>query len=164
MAVKDGIGWRGIVTVERRDAATGALIERKEYHNLVTSYALAYIAQVITGGVQASSSGALALPAKMELGTGSGTPQVSDTALWTPSVATLQALSVSQQYLNTIAQFGATWVTGSAAQGSASVPNTWTEAGLFDANGNMWAHAPINVSVYASEYLTVQWNINFIPS
>lgn len=148
---KSKIGWNGevICTVRNRN---GVFLRQKRYHNIPTNYALSYIASIVSGAV---TSG-IVVPSQIELGTGSGTPDPNDTALWVPSAGTLQTCSIVQQYLNTYAQFTSGWQPTDPIQG------TWTEAGLFDVNGNMWAHTVINQLVNSGEMLTVQWSVGFM--
>jgi hypothetical protein len=59
--------------------------------------------------------------------------------------------------MNTYVQYSATWQTTDPVQG------TWTEVGLLDANGNLWAHAMLgSFTVNVGEIATVQWLVDFI--
>jgi hypothetical protein len=123
-------------------------------HNKVTNYALGYIPQILTN----TAPFPLQLPSQMELGTGSGTPARTDTDLWSPAAATLKPLSAMQVYLQYYMQYICTWQTSDPIQG------TWTELGLKDAGGNLWAHAASTITINTGEMLVGQWQIQMVPS
>jgi hypothetical protein len=140
------------------DAVRNGLVQWKREHiqkNKVTNYARSYIVQAMTSG-----DGAVGFywPSEMELGTGTGTPAASDTALINPVVGTMKQCSNIQQYLTYYAQYIATW------QSTDPITGTWTEIGLFDANGNLWAHVVFTNSlvINSGEMLIAQWAIQLL--
>jgi hypothetical protein len=160
MALKDKSKWQGTVTLIRQK--DGKIIEQVTYHNIATNYALGCMAQLLTGSV-AGTNGAFTLPSYIELGTGVPTPPATDTAstdadLFAPtSPRTTENLSIIQTWLNTVAQYSSTWQSG------LDPTISWTEAGLKDSNGNLWAHVVINPTIVnLGELLTVQWQIQFV--
>lgn len=131
-------------------------VKRKiESKNTVTNFARQQIVAILTNSVSS-----IIPPSKMELGTGSGTPSASDTALWSGSSGTLKACSSIQAYLTYYAQFICTWLSTDPIVG------TWDECGLFDANNNLWAHSAITmgVSIAQGDALACQWTIQIISS
>lgn len=124
--------------------------------NKVTDYARTYIVQMILNQV----SYPLIVPSKMELGTGTSTqgPQGSDTDLWSPVAGTLKGVTTSQQYLTFYAQYICSWQT------SDPIVGTWTEIGLKDANGNLWAHSQLTsaLPVNVGEMLVGQWQVQIV--
>jgi hypothetical protein len=169
MIEKEGIGWKGELSLGVVDEIIikevglenflkgikdGKFKWKREckQHNKVTTYALNYIAQMLTTTVYTPS----VLPHQIELGTGTTTPQASDTTLTTPVPATMQACSTIQVYNNIYAQYISVW------QSTAPIVNTWTEAGLFDINNNLWAHTVFNLVVNSGEMLISQWQIQIV--
>lgn len=153
--VKDKAGWQGSVTFTKYK--DGKIIEQATEHNIVTNYALNYMAQILTNSVAVTNE-ALVLPSYVELGIGTGTTSINDTDLFTPTTPrTIQNFSIMQVWLNTVAQYSSTWQSG------LSTSVTWSEAGLKDVNGNLWAHVVINpIVVNSGEILTVQWQVQFV--
>lgn len=123
--------------------------------NTVTNFARQQIVSILTNSVSS-----IIPPSKMELGTGSGTPSASDTALWSPSAPTMKQCSSIQAYLTYYAQFITTWLSTDSIQGS------WSEVGLFDSNNNLWAHSaiPLGVSISTGDAMACQWSIQIISS
>lgn len=122
--------------------------------NKVTNYARQYLATVLAQSV----TGALILPNQTQLGTGTGTPAATDTDLWNPVAGTLKPCSGIQVYLTYYAQFVTAWQTSDPIQGS------WSEIGLKDVAGNLWAHAAItsNLTVNDGELLVSQWQVQIL--
>lgn len=121
-------------------------------HNTVTNYARQSLVEVMTG----TAPNPLPLPSQMELGTGSGTPAATDTDLWAPAAATMKPLSQTNVYLSYFAQYICTWQTSDPIQG------TWSEIGLKDSSGNLWAHAAVNITINPGEMLVGQWQIQIV--
>lgn len=93
-------------------------------------------------------------PTQIGAGTGAGTPSPSDTALWAPIAGTQRVcddIMVTQGYY---AQYNITY----GANGTDPL-GPYTEVGLFDANGNLWAHAAINEYLSTGQTLTIQWMV-----
>lgn len=100
---------------------------------IVTNYARSTIANWLTG-VKTTTSGVP--PTKMQLGSGTGTLALADTALWTPTTGTLVQCPMIYASAQYNAQFSATYT-------SADPAGNYTEAGLFDSGGNLWFHAKL---------------------
>jgi hypothetical protein len=150
----DSIRWKGTVTLSRQNADTGEVLETRKVHNTVTNYALGAIANLLALN---AINQVFYAPDYIELGTGSGTAAVTDKDLITPAASTWKQCSYVTPYLSTYAQYSATWQTSDNPAG------TWTEAGLFDINKNLWAHVMLgNFTVNNGEILTVQWQIQIM--
>lgn len=143
------LGFIGIIRAQKRDAVTGEIISDNTYFNTDTYFARSTIAGWLAGTKTTSSAPP---PTQIGAGNGIGTPSPSDTALWSPIAGTQRlcdAISTAQGYY---AQYNITYQT--------TDPNgAYTEVGLFDANGNMWAHAAINEIKSSGQTLTIQWMI-----
>ena len=141
----------GIVHITKRDAS-GVILEETS-HNTETNYALSAIAQWLAG---IPNWGAIIPPSQIGAGNGSGTVSASDTSLWSPIAGTQRLCDSIEYTLGYYAQFSVTYGT--------SDPNgTYSELGLFDANGNMWAHVSINQYKDVGQTLTAQWMIYMQP-
>lgn len=123
--------------------------------NTVTNFARQQIVSILTNSVSS-----IIPPNQMQLGTGSGTPTASDTNLWSPSAGTLKPCTSIQAYLTYYAQFITTWLSTDPVQGN------WTEVGLKDSNGNLWAHSAISlgITVGSGDALTSQWTIQILSN
>jgi hypothetical protein len=167
MDIKDGIGWDGVLSFGIVDESLinqiglenflkcvkdGKLKWKREckQHNKVTNYSRNYIAQMLTTPVYTP----WVLPSAIELGTGTGTPAATDTNLFVPVIPTLQPCGTTQVYISYYAQYISVWQT------TAPITGTWLEAGLFDINNNLWAHACFNLTVNSGEMLIGQWQVN----
>jgi hypothetical protein len=152
--LKNEIGWHGDLTctVQNKD---GIFLRDYHFKNEATKYALSYIAATIANGWTAPTQ-TIVPPSIIELGTGTGTPTPLDTGLWAPAPATINPCSIVQQYLGNYIQFVAGW------QPTAPIQGVWTEAGLFDTAGNLWAHVSLNITINAGEMLTAQWTVGFV--
>lgn len=124
--------------------------------NKVTDYARQYLVKALLNTLPYP----LIIPTLMELGTGTSTygPQGSDKDLWSPAAGTLKQTTTTQQYLTYYAQYICSWQT------SDPIVGTWTEIGLKDSAGNLWAHAQLTsaLPVYAGEMLVGQWQVQVL--
>ncbi|MDI3341836.1 MAG: hypothetical protein QJR03_15020 [Sphaerobacter sp.] len=146
--MRDALGLVGIVTVTVRDSA-GRLVWRAEYRNTVTNYARQAIAAWLAGTANAGQTTAPP-PSMTALGTGTGTPAPTDTALWAEAAGTRKTCAFVQTYQTYYAEWSTQYLTTDPA-------GTFTEAGLLDANGNLWAHVSMSVSKTSSQTLTLDW-------
>lgn len=155
MLIKSSMEWNGDVIFKVFDEKTLKLKRQFKQKNKVMDYARSYLVSAMIAG---DGSQTLYFPSKMELGTGTGTPLGNDTDLWNPVAGTMKQCSNIQQYLTFYAQYVTTWLTTDPIQ------NTWTEIGLFDANGNLWAHSAItsNLTINSGEMLVAQWQVQII--
>ena len=125
---------------EVHDAATGALIERQEQHNLVTTAGLNLIRDLLSG----SGAGL----GWFGVGTGAVAPAITDTALG--AEVARQAFTTA---IPTSAQLTITYYLNSGtANGS-----TLAEVGLFNASssGSMYARALLSSTIAKTSAVTV---------
>ncbi len=135
-----------------RDAKTGKVKMRKEYHNLLPTVGRAAIANNLTDSTPSPTS---ILVDYCEVGTSATAPANGDTALGTAHTRTAV---VSRTNANNIA-----YITGffSATQAVA----TLREAGLFIlgtatlGTGTLFSHVAINITKSATETLTLDWTV-----
>lgn len=152
LALNNKIGWHGELTFTiTKDGKTVRTIKT---HNIATNYVFNYLAQLISGNASATTQG-VSFPNYMKLGTGTGTPHSTDTVLWQEDSSTIQTLN-GKSCVDSSAQFNATW------QEFQNSP-TYSEIGLFDSSGNMWAHASIlgGITIDENEVLSCLWSITF---
>lgn len=143
----------GRVRVVTRRRSDDALLRDSGWcPNTVTNAALAALVQWLTGTGNIGYAAA-PYPNYVELGTGSGTPAPTDTALFAPVAATNTQVAILQPSASNPAQ--AEWIVAFPS----SVPTgTYTEAGLFTTNGTLFAHvAGLTIDLSASTTTSLQW-------
>lgn len=137
----------GRVRIVTRAIRTGHLI-----------YDSGWSANTVTNGYLAALAGAsigqpMAAATQTELGTGSGTPAVTDTNLFTPDASTLltcSALTVLTSPANT-----AQWVSVYTEP-----TGSYTEVGLWANDGSiLYAHKMATVTITSGTQTTVTWQI-----
>lgn len=91
---------------------------------------------------------------------GTGTPPVgtteplsSDEALWQADNTTLKVCDVKAVFMTVYSEYAVTYSTGEANDVD------YTEAGLFDADGNLWAHVKLNLRKSATQTAVVLWKV-----
>jgi hypothetical protein len=150
--VAQAIGYVRIIVQE----SDGSLVSDTLHKNTLTNFAKNASAQMWTGTV-------LATPTKIELGNGAPTPPLvttdpTDTNLWAPVSATMKSCDFTTVWMSYYSQYSVTYQTTDAV-------GTWTECGLFDANGNMWSHVVLNNFIKLNtQTVTVQWQIQHLAS
>lgn len=156
----DGPTPIGIVTVTVRDAR-GRFVSRRVIRNKTTNYMRQAVAQWMCAAALNTGPQGVLPPDRIALGTGSppsGQTGASalDTALWNETAGTRKVCSYRNVTMTYYAQFNVTYQGGD--------PNgTFTEAGLFDAAGNLWAHVILaNIAKTAGSILTLQWKIQLV--
>lgn len=97
----------------------------------ITNYALQSIAQWLAGTLNCSQTTVLP-PSRMVLGRGTGVVTAQDKSLFIPVYSTLGNCDYAISSGGT-ATFSRTWLSG--------VSGSYTEVGLEDVSGNLWAHA-----------------------
>lgn len=147
-------GFIGIVRTATLDAKTLKVVRAKEYRNKINNYLLQTIVKWLTGTAN-SGQGALLPPTQIQLGSGTGIPTASDTGLWSPIAGTLKTCDFIQPYQSYYGQYSVTYQTTDPS-------GNYTEIGLFDANGNLWAHVSVNDNKSSSQLYSVQWLIQSI--
>lgn len=118
--------------------------------NQVTNYAAQAIAQWLIGRNNTGYS-PVAPPAYTELGTGTGTLSASDTNLFSPVAATNQRCSSFTNPSPNVAQWTSQYV------GTANNAGSYTEEGLFDQSGNLWAHLLQALTITQALSTTLVW-------
>lgn len=127
--------------------------------SVMTNYALTVFPKWMTG-TPSSGAGAVIPPTQIILGTGSGVPTVNDSALFSPVSATLKTCEYLQTNLYShLAYFGHTF-------NSSDPAGTFTEMGLQDTNGNLWAHSLLNPTATRSgtNFMTALSTLSFQAS
>jgi hypothetical protein len=153
MNQNEGIHTIGYAKLQVREA-DGSLVYDEIHKNTLTNYAKNASAQLWIGTT-------IAPPSKIEFGQGSPTLPLTgtdptDTALWTPVAASIQAVSFSNIWLTYNSQYSTTYNAGVLTATSI----TFTEVGLFDASMNLWSHIALNnFLVTSSQSVTVQWQV-----
>lgn len=152
--VNDSLEAYGTVRVIKRNVK-GEVIHDQLFKNQITNYARSQAA--IAWG-QSFSGVPVVFPSMIAVGTGapssgqSGTTP-NDTSLWSELSGTRKTVDYAQQWLNYYIQYSVTYQP-TEAQGSL------TEAGLFDANGNLWSHVQLNgVTHDSTSTLSIQWQV-----
>lgn len=102
-------------------------------------------------GQNNTGQNAISPPTQFILGTGTGTVNVGDKALFTPATATQVSINTRSSSAN-IATFTTSYATG-------ALNGTYTEAGMLDASGNLMAHIVFQtaVSVANTESASFIW-------
>lgn len=143
----------GVYTVSLRDAATGRLKSRRRYRNKVCNAGLG----VLMGWLNLENP--TLVPIYGAVGTGSGTPAATDTALFTE----LARVQLSYNYRSTATTTLDFFFTSSQANG------TLTEAGVFlgasgtAGSGSLLSHALITQVKNSTETLTVELAVTLTP-
>jgi hypothetical protein len=151
----------GTVLVVKRDLAGNTIFERL-YKNQLTTYARQSSAGLWIGNT-------VATPTLIAVGTGAPTaPSTStsstDTALWSEFVGTRKTLDYATTFLQYYSQYAVSY-DQTQAIGTVTGPNptgliSLTEAGLFDANGNLWSHVMFSGVTHDNQStLSIQWQI-----
>ena len=139
-------GVTGRVRIVTREIHTGRIV-----------YDSGWSANTVTNGYLAALAGAslgqaMSPATQTELGTGTGTPAVTDTSLFTPDSATIltcSSLTLPASPINT-----AQWV--SVYTGPSG---SFTEVGLLAKDGTLYAHKLATVSITSGTQTTVTWQI-----
>ncbi|MCL8207182.1 MAG: hypothetical protein K6V97_03790 [Actinomycetia bacterium] len=154
--VKEALRVYGRVRVITRRVADGTVLTDTGWlPNQITYYAANALAAWLTGTINRGPQG-VHFPHYMELGTGSGTPSPSDTALFNGVSATstpCSQLSVANDTPNS-----PIWTAVWGGANAGNIAGAYSEVGLFDADGHLWAHlAGLTIEVSTSTSTTVQW-------
>jgi hypothetical protein len=142
-------GFIGIIRAQKHDAETGELVSDNTYYNTDTYFMRQAVAGWIAGTQTTTTTPP---PTQIGAGNGIGTPSPSDTALWSPIAGTQRACDSITITYGYYAQYNITYQTTDPA-------GAYTEVGLFDDAGNLWAHAAINEIKSSSQTLTIQWMV-----
>ena len=147
----------GRVRVTQHDAITGALVYDSGWRqNQVTNAATTALATWLTGRQPTQGQNALPPVTQIELGTGTGTAAATDTSLITPVPATL--VPVTQAVVLTGPPASPQWTAVWGGPGQSAQAGTFTEAGLFNSQGTLFAHLTgLNVVVGTSTVTTLDW-------
>jgi hypothetical protein len=128
-------------------------VRRYKYHNICTNAFLSRIAQWISG-VNNTGQNPAYTPSKFQLGTGTGVPAKTDSALYTATPASLVNLaSVS---------FSGNQTTLSVNYPQNGFLGTFTEGGLLDVNSVLLTHLILSppITILANEVVSFIYLIN----
>ena len=151
-------GLTGRVRVRTWDARTGHLLTDTGFRhaNQITNAAAAALATWLTGRQPTQGQNALPPVTQIELGTGTGTAAATDTSLITPVPATL--VPVTQAVVLTGPPASPQWTAVWGGPGQSAQAGTFTEAGLFNTPGTLFAHLTgLNVVVGTATVTTLDW-------
>ncbi len=154
LALRGTLQIGGQVTICTQDLA-GHVLHTITVPNQITYHTANALAAWLTGTINRGPQ-ALHGPSAMELGTGSGTPSASDTALFAGVSATYQPCTELTTVSGTpdSPQWTAVWGGPSAG----NIAGTYTEIGLFDPNGALFAHlAGLSIQVTTVSTTAIQW-------
>lgn len=147
----DSLTATGFVRVIKQDPKTGLVLFDRTFKNQLTNFARQQSAALWVGT-------AVQTPNKIAMGTGSPpagqtstTP--NDTALWNELAGTRQTVSLATTFLSYYSQYQVTYNPNSQS-------TTITEAGLFDASGNLWSHVMLTGVVWDNTAsLSIIWQV-----
>ena len=142
--------FSGQVRAEEKDPRGNIISDTGWVSNIETNYLGNSVAAWLAGRNNTGYN-PLSPPTMIELGTGTGTPAVTDTALFTPAASTLIQCSLVNVSAASTTQFIAQYF------GTTNNAGTYTEAGIFDTAGNLWAHTLISISISNGNTTTVTW-------
>lgn len=143
------VGLMGKVRAVTQDKYGNVVADTGWIENQQTDWAASAVAQWYAG-VNNTGYNPVKPPNYMELGTGTGTPAHTDTALFTESPATNQQCSVVSASTNQ-----ATFVC--QYYGTSTNAGTYTEAGLKDSDGHLFGHLMATISIQQGLSTTVTW-------
>jgi hypothetical protein len=160
----DGSMAIGHVRVTKRDKVTGEITFDRTYKNQITNYAREQVALVWTGAQ------GVVFPSQIAVGVGAPPPDISgttpnDTELWAELSGTRKLVDYATVWLTYYTQYSVTYQQNEAVDLSDPVNNpngtvSITEAGLFDANGNLWSHVSLTDVVHdTTQTLSIQWQV-----
>ena len=144
------ISISGQVRITTVDSQGNTVYDSGWVKNQVTDYAASALAKWLIGQNNTGQNPVLP-PQYMELGTGTGTPAPTDTNLFTPVTATSQRCATFTNPSAGIAQWTSQYF------GPVNNAGNYTEEGLFDANGNLWAHLVEAVTITQGLATTIVW-------
>lgn len=137
--------------VEVRYYENGELKRSQTFKNRLTYHAIATAARMWLGEL-------VPTPTKIVLGTGTPPPPLTgpsfdDTALWNADPSTERTCDIRTTFLTFQTEFGVNYTQGELSG------TVYTEAGLFDDAGNMWAHVVVNIDQQPTETAVMLWKI-----
>lgn len=160
--MNDAMNAIGVVRVTKRDKRTGVITFDTVFKNQITNYARISVANLWTGA-------SVAVPSMIAVGTGAPTPPAtstspSDSALWTELTGTRKTVDYATTFLQYYTQYSVTYqqteAIGTVTTGNPTGSIALTEAGLFDANGNLWSHVSLTgVTHDNTTTLSIQWQV-----
>jgi hypothetical protein len=154
----EALPLRGRYTITRRDGATGRVISRNVYHNVICVNGKIYLAQLLNAEVVTS-------PIWAAIGTGAGTPATGDSLLFAEVIAANvgRVALASTQRSFAVLTWDFFWTTAQGQPGGGS--SVCTEAGVFLAgsiainSGWLLSHVAISETKTVSETLTVEFTL-----
>lgn len=140
----------GQVRITTVDASGNTVYDSGWVENQVTDYAASAIAKWLIG-IGNTGYASVPSPQYTELGTGTGTPSAIDTNLFAPVTATNQRCATFDNPSANVAQWTSQYF------GTVNNAGSYTEEGLFDQNGNLWAHLMEAVTITVGLSTTILW-------
>jgi hypothetical protein len=154
--LNSGVDFVGEFRWEIRDRF-GRFVSRGANRNTATNYLRSTVTQWLIG-TNNTGYNPVSAPTRIALGNGSPTPprtapDPTDTALWAEVAGTRKVCAARQVSQGYYAQFTVVWTVNDPR-------GTFTEAGLLDDVGNLWAHVALQgVSLQTGQTLSGIWRI-----
>jgi len=151
-----GVGLAGRVRARTWDA-TGHLLRSTGWQRNVTTNGLAAAVAAWLANTPNRGQDPVRTPQYVMLGTGTGTPAVTDTALFAPVAATFVPVTVQRVASTpTVTEWVAVW-------GPTYGPVTATEVGLFTITETLMAHVLLDMGLTPGTTTSLQWQITVTP-
>lgn len=151
-----GIALTGRVRA-RTVAPGGAVLRDTGWLGNVTCNGMAGAIASWLANINNRGQNPVAAPQYVMLGTGSGKPAITDTALFAPDAATLVPVTIQRVGTTpTTTEWVAVW-------GPAFAAVTATEAGLMTAAETLFAHVMVDVSLVPGTTTSLQWVVTVTP-
>lgn len=155
----DSITAVGYVRVVKHDL-DGNLIFDRWFKNQITNFAR-------TQAANAWASLPVKFPSQIAVGTGSptsgGNTSPDDTALWSEVSGSRKAMDYAELWLDYYTQYSVTYQSTEVLDPNNTTNNesiNILEAGLFDADGNLWSHVILNGVTHDNQStLAIQWQV-----
>lgn len=151
------IGMKGFFTITSRvpDGEGGLRVHQKlEFQNLITN-----------NGLNGIGTNGTAWSTTIALGTGTATPNVSDTSLSGTVISVTSGTSTGGDYTAGTPRYR--WGNWSKTFAQGAATGTWTEIGIGRSSTNLWSRArildsggsPSSITITAIEVLTVEYRL-----
>jgi hypothetical protein len=157
--IDDSFEAVGHVRIIKRSVETGEVVFDKTFKNQITNYACQQAALMWAGVTSL-------VPSQIAVGIGTNAAGTSpnDQALWSEVSGSRQSLDYATTFLNYYVQYAVTYdqteVLGTITGQNPTGQIVLSEAGLFDSQGNLWSHVPLNnVTHDNTTTLSIQWQV-----
>lgn len=144
--------WDTIRRLAYTDELHPQLTEKRLFKNTLTDYAVQAAAGLWVDKY-------VKTPSRIVLGTGQAPigqtdPLPSDEALWTIDATTDRVCDVRDVFMAVYSEYGITYQTTELDPAT-----TYTEAGLLDADGKLWAHVKLNLTKTSTQTAVILWKV-----